>query len=181
MAKAWKKWDLGGGGLQSANLALARHRKRPLIAYLLWLLFPLGGHAWYLAAPVRGAVFLGFGLLALASVIAGHAEIGLFIIAAEFLYAIRDLFWVDRRLVELDKQLRLALSLRPGSGAPPAFAGRYTDDGLDTYLAEKSSERAGHLPPGAASHHSSSGNNRVPSFAEQEALLREHARGKGKK
>ena len=40
--------DLAGGGLQSANLRLARLLKRRRIAYALLILFPLGAHRLYL-------------------------------------------------------------------------------------------------------------------------------------
>ena len=181
MAKAWKKWDLGGGGLQSANLALMRRRKRRVFAYLLWPLFPTGAHAWYLAAPARGGAFLASGIVALLSFATGHALIGALVIAAAFLYAVHDLFWIDRRIIELDKLLRLAISLRPGTGAPPTFRGRYADNDLDAYLDVKASERAGHPASPTAPEPPTSGTRRPPSFAEQEAALRQHARDKIKK
>lgn len=180
MPKAWKKWDLEGGGLQSANLALIRRRKRRIFAYLLWPLFPTGAHAWYLAAPARAGTFLASGIVTVVSFATGHTLIGMLVIAAAFLYAVHDLFWIDRRIIELDKLLRLAISLRPGTGAPAKFAGRYPDAGLDAYLEVKASERAGH-PVSPTVPGPSPGTGRPPSFAEQEALLRQHARGKTKK
>ena len=180
MAKAWKKWDLGGGGLQSTNIALIHRRKRRIFAYLLWPLFPTGAHAWYLAAPARAGTFLASGIVAVVSFATGQTLIGILVVAAAFLCAAYDLFWIDRRIIELDKLLRLAISLRPGTGAPAKFAGRYQDDGLDAYLEVKASERAGH-PASPAVPGPLPGTRRPPSFAEQEALLRQHARDKTKK
>ena len=47
--------DLAGGGLQSANLRLARLLKRRRIAYALLILFPFGAHRLYLEDR-RGAL-----------------------------------------------------------------------------------------------------------------------------
>ncbi|MHB1529640.1 MAG: TM2 domain-containing protein [Acidiferrobacteraceae bacterium] len=170
MAKAWKKWNLEGGGLQSTNLALARGRKHRFLAYLLWPLFPAGVHALYLAAYLRAAGFVSAGIAMLALFATGHHVAAATAFGITFLFACYDLFWIDRRVVDLNKQLRLTLSLRPGHGAPATFSGHYRDDNLDTYLKEKERERAGHSPleiRGATDVRK----DRPPSFSEQEAQL----------
>jgi hypothetical protein len=174
MAKAWKKWNLEGGGLQSTNLALARGRKHRFLAYLLWPLFPAGAHAFYLAAYPRAAGFVSAGVAMLALFATGHRAAAAAVFGITLLFACYDLFWIDRRVVNLNKQLRLALSLRPGHGAPATFSGHYRDDNLDTYLEEKERERAGHSP---LKIHEEAGTRqgRAPSFSEQEAHLQKQA------
>jgi len=170
MAKVWKKWDLGGGGLQSANIALLRYRKRPGPAYALWLLFPLGAHALYLNAYARAAIYMVATVIAAIVAWSGYPIAGLALIGCVALFALYDLVWIDRRITELNKALRIAVSLQAGGGAPRTFTGRYQDPDLDTYLKEKEQERAGHTPltpPVRAT-----GRSRSASFAEQEAQLR---------
>lgn len=172
MPKAWEKLDLEGGGLQTANLALKRALKRPGVAYGLWLaFFPLAAHAIYLRALPRAAAFW---LLDLAVILAygfgyrsGAVALGAVLIAA----MLWDLRWIDRRLVALNKSIRMALYLRPSSGAPSGFRGHYLDDDeLARYAQEKERERAGHQP---ATTTTAPQTKRAPSFAEQEAMLRE--------
>jgi hypothetical protein len=57
---AWKQMNLAGGGLQSANIRLARLLKRRRVAYALLLLFPVGAHRAYLEDR-PGAVLYGLG------------------------------------------------------------------------------------------------------------------------
>ena len=51
MNTKWREFDLDGGGLQTANLRLARMLRRRSTAYGLLLVFPLGAHRWYLGEP----------------------------------------------------------------------------------------------------------------------------------
>ncbi len=151
MSEAWKRVDLGGEGLQQANLRLAAALRRTRIAYLLWLAFPLGAHRVYLREP-RGAW-----AYRLASVLAvvlflldwrASALLGGILVAA----ALYDLlYWIGRRLTEVNKALRMQAYLRPVAGAPPGYRGRFAED-----------EDA----------------PRPPSFAEQERLLAEIERRK---
>ena len=150
MSEAWKRIDLEGEGLQQANLRLARALRRPRTAYLLWLAFPLGAHRAYLREPrgawaYRAASLVAIVLLAL-DWRAGAALGGILVAAA-----LADLYWIGRRVISLNKELRMQAYLRPVAGAPPGFRGRFTDD------------------PQAP---------RPPSFAEQERLLAEIERRK---
>ncbi len=171
MAKAWKVLDLEGGGLQAANLILARRLKKAGWAYGLWLFFPFGAHCFYLEAPRRAALYWFLTLLPLAAGYFMSAIVALVLTAPILALALYDLRWIDRRRVELNKQIRMRVYLRQSSGPSADFRGRYTDDAdLSGYLQEKEKERGGHQPvsmrtPGAA--------KRAPSFAEQEAMLRE--------
>ena len=150
MSEAWKRIDLGGEGLQQANLRLARALRRPRTAYLLWLAFPLGAHRAYLREPrgawaYRAASLVAIVLLAL-DWRAGAALGGILVAAA-----LADLYWIGRRVISLNKELRMQAYLRPVAGAPPGFRGRFTDDAQAP---------------------------RPPSFAEQERLLAEIERRK---
>jgi hypothetical protein len=170
MAKAWKVLDLEGGGLQAANLILARRLKKERWAYFLWLFFPLGAHCLYLEAPRRAALYWVLTLLPLAAAYFTSATIAAVLTLPVLAFALYDLRWIDRRRVELNKQIRMQVYLHQSGGPPAGFRGRYTDDAdLTGYLKEKEQERGGHQPvstraPGAS--------KRAPSFAEQEAMLR---------
>jgi len=150
---SWKRLDLGGEGLQQANLRLAATLRRPRTAYLLWLAFPLGAHRSYLrerrgAWAYRAASLAALALLALDW--RASAALGAVLVCA----ALYDLTWIRRRVPELNKALRMQAYLRPVAGAPQGFRGRFTDDADE--------ERAA----------------RPHSFAEQERLLAEIERSK---
>lgn len=179
MTDAWKKLDLEGGGLQSASLQLAQRLKKRLSAYLFWLLFPFGGHAFYLSAPIHGLSYI---VLSVIIVLSYHflawapalIPLGLMILLAAY-----DLFWIDRRLTSLNKTIRMAVYMRKATGAPSNFRGRYSDDNeLDTYMKEKDTEKAGHAAPTSPI---SPRQKSAKSFAQQEVLLRELAKGKSPK
>ncbi|MEW6313206.1 MAG: TM2 domain-containing protein [Pseudomonadota bacterium] len=151
MSEAWKHLDLQGGGVQSANLLLLKLIKRRRIAYLLWLIFPLGLHRTYLD-HARGA--WGYRLASLAALTALLAPwqwLAPVLLAGMAAFACHDLYWIDRRVTILNKQLRMQVYLRHGDAMAPSFAGRHA--------------QGGEAPP-----------DRAPSFAKQEALLRELAR-----
>ena len=180
MSSAWKQIDLAGGGLQSANLALTRRLKKRGIAYALWLAgLPLGLHAVYLRAWPRAALYLAAvgAIAALWALNWPRTAGGIGAVLA--LWALYDLVWIERRIVAINKEIRMAVYLRPNAGAPKNFRGHYRDDELADYMAEKDRERAGHQPaarkPGAGTP---SASRRGASFAEQEALLRELAQHK---
>ena len=178
MSRAWQKFDFKGGGLQTANLLLARALKKRYFAYILWVLFPVGAHAAYLRAPRRMLAYWLLTLLAVAAWLWLPRHWFWIPIGVEAVFALSDLRWIDRRLVGLNKEIRMAIYLRQTQGAPQGFKGHYTDeDGLADYTRLKEQERAGHsATPGEP------GNNaprrRLSSFAQQEALLRELAKKK---
>jgi len=162
MSESWKKMDLGGEGLQSLNMRLAREMKHRGTAYALLALFPLGLHRFYLQERWGGLALLA--LTALTVVL--WATVGGWIALTPLLpalgLAIVDLFWIDRRVVSHNKRVRKARFLRPGYRPPEGYQGRYTD--------EDDAQEAGD---------SGRGKQRAPSFAEQEAMLRQQARQKG--
>lgn len=172
MNKAWQQIDLEGGGLQTVNQRLSRALRRRSAAYLLWLAFPLGAHRLYLASRGGAALYGAATTLAILLWLTAGPRWVLLPAAGEILFALFDLIWIDRRIVALNKAIRMKVYLGGGAEAPANFRGRYTDDtGLDEYLREKESERGGVQPAdmtaGARAH------RRAPSFAEQEAMLRE--------
>lgn len=153
--KAWERMNLGGGGLQGANIRLARCLKKARTAYLLWLFFPLGAHAIYLDRPRRALPYAALSAAG-AALYAATADLRLAALplGACAALALYDLAWIRRRLVELNKQIRMRVYLSQTPGAPEGFRGHYTDETAD-------------LPPRG---------RRAPSFAEQEEMLRELAR-----
>ena len=180
MSDAWKQLDLGGAGLQELNRELAsqlRSRKR---AFARLLAFPLGLHRDYLQHPLGAWLYRGVFAAALAAYfILRRPCIGGALLVLLTLAALYDIRWIDDRVASLNKQLRMrAFRSRP-STAPQGFRGRMSDDpadaGLDDWLSVKNRERGGHVLPGADPAFNSSG--RAPSIAQQEAMLRELARG----
>ncbi len=176
MGRTWKKLDLRGAGLQALNARLTRRLKRPLRAYLLWVLFPLGVHRLYLKSPLGAAVYA---VLTASSLLLWRAFGPAAALAAagpEAALALFDLIRIERRCTALNKALRMELYLGAGAAPPEGYRGRDPDDDyLGRYVREKEGERAGHVPPGAAGGDPARG-SRVPSFQEQERLLRELAR-----
>lgn len=181
MSKAWEKIDLEGAGLQAVNQQLVRRLKRRRSAYLLWLLFPLGAHRVYLESRPGSLVYAALTAFALVAWIAPvDWRWALLPVTAALGFALYDLFWIDRRVVEINKQLRMAAYLGGGAAPPAGYRGRYTDDdaarsGLDEYVREKEQERGGHQP---VDGRAAGPGKKAPSFAEQEAMLRELAKRK---
>ena len=153
MSGAWRKRDLAGGGLQEANRDLARTLRLRRTAYLLWLAFPAGAHRFYLGASRGGAAYVAASALLAAFLTAGWTPAALVTCAVMGAAAVFDLWWIDRRVTEVNKRLRMQAYLRPVPGAPPGFKGRLTD------LADAPAPRP-------------------PSFREQEQLLTEIERAK---
>jgi len=184
MKDRWQQLDLEGGGLQTANQHYVRRMKRRALAYLLWLAFPLGLHRIYLNDR-RGA--LGYGALTaltLTAWLAGLPTVALALAGLETAWALFDLWWMDRRRVQLNKDLRLTISLGTGATPPPGFQGRETDleAELERYRRLKEQERPAEREVG---REPKLGGQHIPSFREQERLLREmakkRARNKGQK
>lgn len=164
MSEAWRNLDLEGGGLQAANLQLARLLKRRARAYALLAAFPLGLHRGYLDEPRGAWGYRALSLLAAAGFVAGWAWLGWAAAAALAGWVAFDLRWIDDRVAAVNKRLRMRVYLRQGAGPPPGFRGRYTDDA-----------------PAGEPGGKPAGDGRAPSFAEQERLLRELARRKTEK
>jgi hypothetical protein len=150
VSDAWQALDLHGGGLQQANLALARRLKRRRRAYFLLAVAPLGLHRAYLGDP-RGAWLWRAGAAALlaAALQVVHAALA---VAAVLVVALAyDAWWIDRRVTALNKRIRQEVYLAQAATPPSGFVGRAFPE------------------PGG----------RAPSFAEQEQLLRELANRRG--
>lgn len=180
MSNAWKdkNFDLTGDGLQSANLKLIQMLKKRPVAYKWLILFPTGMHRTYLNSP-QGA--WAFRLLSLGILICfglGYMLPAWILLAVQTGFALYDIRWIETNVASLNKAMRMSVYLKPGNAAPKSFKGRYTDDGLDDYISSKEQERGGHTPIQPAASTSAS---RIPSFAEQEAMLRELAKAKQKK
>lgn len=146
LTEAWKRLDLGGAGLQRANLDLAGRLKRRGRAWALLVGAPFGLHRAYLNDPKGAWLWRAAAIVALAAALWDlrvAASVGAALVAA----AAYDAWWIDGRVTELNKRLRREVFLA-GDAPPPGYSGRVID------------------PP----------RRRVPSFAEQERLLREAAR-----
>lgn len=146
LSEAWKRLDLGGAGLQRANLALAGRLKRRGRAWALLGGAPFGLHRAYLD-DVKGAWLWRIASVGALAAIFWDVRIaagaGAVLVAA----VAYDAWWIDRRVTMLNKRIRREIFLA-GEAPPPGYSGRVID------------------PPAP----------RVPSFAEQERLLREMAR-----
>lgn len=179
MSEAWKNIDLEGGGLQAANVQLARLQKKPRIAYSLLVLFPLGLHRLYLNDRKGFGGYLALTLIAVVlGLVAPLWTIALPLILSA-LGALIDIRWIDDQIARLNKQLRMQIFFKQSGGAPKGYKGRYVDEALelDSYIREKEGERAGHQPFDSSSGLPGSG-SRVLSFNQQEAMLREMAKRK---
>lgn len=187
MAKAWQKLNLEGAGLQAMNAVLAQQMRSRSRAYFAWILFPLGLHRFYLSEPRGGWAFVTLSLLVALTAWLALAWWWLLPLALLLGLAIHDLFWIDRRVVSLNKELRMQLFLRKGSRPPTDYRGRYTDESdaetvtrdLDAYQALKEKERAGHAS--TTGRTDAPTRKRQPSFNEQEAMLRELAKRREKR
>lgn len=146
LSEAWKRLDLGGAGLQRANLELAVRLKRRGRAWTLLAGAPFGLHRAYLD-DAKGAWRWRIAAVAALAVtfwdLRVAAGAGIALVAA----VAYDAWWIDGRVTALNKRLRREIFLA-GEAPPPGYSGRV-------------------LPlPGP----------RVASFAEQERLLRDAAR-----
>jgi hypothetical protein len=152
MDPSWKEMDLAGGGLQSANIRLARLLKRRRIAYALLLLFPVGAHRLYLEDR-RGALLYCVGSAAATlSLLAGAAPLAYAVGVALLARALLDVRWIDNALTRINKRLRIEVYMGQTAGAPAGYQGRFAGN-----------------PAGD----DSSQQERAPSFSEQERQLRD--------
>ncbi|MHB8249267.1 MAG: TM2 domain-containing protein [Acidithiobacillus sp.] len=197
MPKAWEKLDLQGAGVQSLQIRLRKLQKKPLWAYLLWLLFPFGAHRFYLGRPWAWAYPVGTALtvaLALSGIPWAALLPGVFLILAAGIDLSRIRDWQSA----YNKELRKAAWFSKQAPAAPAhYAGRENDGPgadqewkkeLQQYTRSKEAERAGHPAAGAPESEGSESKGpenkgfttgkRALSFAEQERLLAEMARSR---
>lgn len=193
MSKAWKELDLEGGGLQSVNAKLAREMRTRPAAYAAWILFPLGLHRFYLREPLGGGGFPALTVATLALAFLAPGAWWLAPLGAGVLWALVDLWWIDRRVTDYNKALRKQVFLRKGQRPPQDYRGRYTSDEdarreLEDYQQIKESEKPGQSGLASAGASASAqgpdrdrdtgGKRRMPSFNEQEAMLRQMRKDK---
>lgn len=149
MKKTWQEHDLEGKGLQSINLNYAARKKETKKAYLLACVFPLGLHQFYLGQTKKGWTYVILTALLLAT-----ANVSVFISAligfAEIMLLTRDIVQIENSVAEFNKKLKMSLSLQHDTGIPENFTGKYSDE-----------------------KNQSSTQQKILSFSEQEALLRE--------
>lgn len=179
MSDAWKKFDLEGDGLQSANLALSKVLKKRSAAFALLAGFPLGLHRDYLASPAGAWAYRAASVSAVVLLFMSYWQAAALLGAGIVVAAALDIRWIDNRVAALNKAARKRLTLRKDLVPPPGYRGRQLGDELEEYVKEKETERAGH-GDGLAPQHGRSP-SRMPSFAQQEALLKEIARAKEKR
>ena len=160
MNPKWRELDLEGGGLQAANLRLARTLRRRTVAYGLMLAFPLGAHRWYLGEIRSAVLYPTLTALALGSWLAGITAITLTALTALAALLGWDLYTLEDRIATVNKRHRMAVYLSQGSGAPAGFRGRF--GGADGDMAADTAHR------------------RIPTLAEQEAMLRDLAAHRNK-
>jgi hypothetical protein len=154
MNSKWRELDLGGGGLQSANLRLARTLRRRATAWRLLLLFPAGAHRWYLHEYTVAAAYPALTLTSAAGWLFALPYLLLPALLALVLLLAHDIATLENRITAINKRQRIAVYLSQGADAPAGFRGRFGT--------EEGNARAEDGPAP----------RRVPTLAEQEALLR---------
>jgi hypothetical protein len=155
MTAQWRKLDLEGGGLQAANLRLARSLRRRTVAWGLLAVFPLGLHRWYLGRQRSAVLFPLLSSAACAGVWLASWPVAIAALLTLAALLVLDILTLEQRIATVNKQLRIATYLGQGAAAPAGYRGRFD-----------------HASPDAARP------GRLPTLAEQEALLREIARRK---
>lgn len=153
MTPKWRKLDLEGGGLQAANLRLARTLRRRTLAWALLAAFPLGLHRWYLGQRRSAALFPLLTATAVAAAWWAQAPVAIAALLALAALFVHDILTLEQRISAINKKLRMAAYLGQDATAPPGYRGRFEQE-----------------PPDAATP------QHLPTLAEQEALLREIAR-----
>lgn len=185
MSEAWKKIDLEGSGLQAASVKLAKLLKRRGVAYALLMLFPLGFHRAYLASAAGAWVYRAGSILSVAALWIDLPWVAATFAIVLLIFALYDIRWIDNRVAALNKKARIEVLKTTGAPPPTGYKGRYTDeapngpDNLEEYVKIKEQERGGHTPIDKTAPEDKP--KRAPSFAEQEAMLREMFKSKGSK
>lgn len=172
MSEAWKKLNLEGGGLQSANLRLAALLRKRRSTFALLALFPLGLHRDYLRDRRGAWLYRSATLLCASAYLAGHPLISLAGIAVLAACAAYEAFRIDDAVAQVNKQLRMRVYLSQTPGTPAGFKGHYTDSGPADSPETREQVNPTHPPQPAAIHQR---NPRVASFTEQEKMLRDVA------
>lgn len=162
--QTWKKLTLSNAGLQSTNIELVALLKKRRTAYGLLAFFPLGLHRSYLLSPGGAWAYRGVSFAALLTGWLLGWTWGLAVLSLTLFFALYDLRWVDDRVAQLNKAARLKVYRKPDLAAPKEFRGHYVDS--DTQDATLASARK---------------TNRIPSFSEQEAMLKELQKSRQKK
>jgi hypothetical protein len=162
MSRAWKALNLEGGGLQQANLRLARLLRKRSLACALLAAFPLGLHRDYLHDRRGAWLFRLATAAAIAAAVAGASIPGGLIALGIVVAAAIDLYGIDEKVAAVNRRLRMEIYMSQTEGAPRGFRGHYTDD------PRTDSEARGDDVADDA--------RRPPSFDEQERLLRQLAR-----
>lgn len=167
MSDAWKEIDLEGGGLQGANVRLARLLRRRGVARALFALFPLGLHRDYLHDRLGAWLYRAATLLGVIALLAGQSWLGGLVLAVGTAFAIYDFVRLEDAIAHVNKKVRMQVYLSQTAGAPSGFKGHYADE-----------------PPPGSPEQSAAGSDpagetraeqRIASFAEQERRLRELA------
>ncbi|WP_234982826.1 NINE protein [Ectothiorhodosinus mongolicus] len=146
LKKSWKQMNLRGAGLQAVNASLTRQMRHRRTAYLLLLLAPLGLHRFYLKELWGGVAYLLLAVLLILGLVTANIPFALMAGVAIVVFLVFDAFWIDRRVNDYNKSLRMRIFLQPGKNTGE----------------EKPTETK----------------KRMPSFADQEAMLREMTRKK---
>jgi hypothetical protein len=129
MEPGWRRIDLDGGGLQSANVLLARRLRRRPVAWALLPLFPLGLHRDYLG-DARAAWAYRVATLAVAGLWAATGEWSAAAAGATILAcgAAVDAWRMEERIAAANKALRMQVWLGHGASPPAGFRGRRSPD-----------------------------------------------------
>lgn len=153
MAKNWQNMDLGAGGIQQINLQFLQQRKKLGTAIAFWCLLPFSAHRWYLRHfKLAGLQYL---LLVVGIVLfAASQTLALLTLGCLITWFAIDLFKLPNLVSDYNKQLRLRLYQQQSNGPSTQFTQRF--DQQDDQ-----------------SHVTTQHNQRIPSFAEQEALLKQ--------
>lgn len=181
MSDTWKKIDLEGGGVHAVNLEFVRRQKKQRTAYWLWLLYPIGGHRFYLNSPLGGALYALSTLLGLLLAMLVGPQ-GYVVFLAQALFALWDLRLIEIRIAQYNKDLRMALYLSNTKAPPQGYQGRYVD-GVESPIADYTSIKEFEKPGvGTAPKNTRpDAKKRYPSFNDQEAMLKELTKNKDKK
>jgi len=171
MSKTWQNINLKADGLQSANLKFIKHQKKPLTAYTLWLLLPLGLHRFYLKSMAIGLLYWLFTSLSLYLSITTSVPTVVFFLPV-FAWGIYDLYWMRERIVALNKALRMQIFLGQNNSQTleqnkPTINSQTL---IHEYTRIKNTE-AKNLQTPTTPTNQSAVKKRIPSFAEQEQML----------